>query len=205
MFDFGLSQSSKFLEPDEVRAIIESVSKVSRYSVRDIRFFELLWQSGARVSEALSLLPGKIGTTSVVLPNLKQYKRVKTNGKTVRVRDYKATKEIEVSEELCLQLKSFCKDNHIKEDQFVFQPNREGKGHLCRSYVWWILGKASLAAGVRPIFGKKHPKTGGRFKGAFPHMLRHSNAMYLLEQTGDISIVKEQLGHALIRTTQGYA
>lgn len=37
------------------------------------------------------------------------------------------------------------------------------------------------------------------------HDLRHSLASYLLAQTGDLQLVRDQLGHASIRTTQRYA
>jgi len=192
---------SGYLEPEEVRAIISAIPVVSPlHFERDSLLLELLWQSGARVSEAIILTPEKIGMTSVFLKNLKQIKKIA--GK--KVRDEGATKEVEVSKDLCQRLKDFCQENDIKEGEWVFKGNRFLERHLSPWYVWWIVGKASSKAGVFR-FGKKHPKTGGRYKSAYPHLFRHSNAMHLLEQIGDITIVKEQLGHASVHTTQGYA
>ena len=195
---------SGFLEPEEIRSIIGAVPQVSLHPERDQILLELLWQSGARVSEALTLVPEHIGPSSVILTNLKQFKRVKQGRKSVRVRDAAAIKEVVVSQQLCDKLKAYCKANGIEPGEWVFPSNRTKAKHLRREYVWEMLGKVSKAVGIFR-FGKKNPRTGGRFKGSWPHLLRHSNAMKLLEETGDISIVKEQLGHSMITTTQGYA
>ena len=197
---------SGFLEPEEVRSIITAVPRVSLHPERDQLLLELLWQSGARVTEGITLVPEHIGPTSVILANLKQFKRMKVgrSSKSIRVRDVAALKEVVVSQQLCDRLKAYCKANGIGEGEWVFSSNRSKAKHLGREYVWRMLGNVSKAVGVFR-FGKRNPRTGGRFKGAFPHLFRHSNAMKLLEETGDISIVKEQLGHALISTTQGYA
>ena len=196
---------SGYLEQDEVRAVINAVPLVSLHPERDMLFFELMWQTGARVSEATTLVPEHIGMTSVVLQNLKQSKRVKdpVTGKPKRVSDTTAIKEVEVSESLCNHLKEFCDRHKIPKGEYVFKSNYK-TGHMRRGYAWLILTKASEVARVYK-FGKKNSRTGGRFKGAYPHMLRHSNAMKLLEETKDIMIVKQQLGHASVKTTQGYS
>jgi len=196
---------SGYLEQEEVRAIINALPAVSCHAERDTLFFELMWQSGARVSEAATLVPEHIGMTSIVLRNLKQHKRIRdeATGRIKKVSDPSALKEVEISASLCQSLKDYCDRNKIHEGDYVFKATK-GSGHIRRWYAWNIFNKASEAARVYK-FGKKHPRTGGRFKGACPHMLRHSNAMKLLEETKDIMIVKQQLGHASVRTTQGYA
>ena len=195
---------SGFLEPEEIRSIIEAVPLVSLHPDRDQILLELLWQSGARVSEALTLVPEHIGPSSVVLQNLKQFKRVKQEGKSIRVSDAAALKEVVISQQLCDKLKAYCKANGIGEGEWVFPSNRTKVKHLRREYVWVMLGKVSSAVGIFR-FGKKNLRTGGRFKGAFPHLFRHSTAMKLLEETGNIMVVKQQLGHASVTTTQIYA
>ena len=208
-----VSQSLKFsgyLEPEEVRAVVDAVPRVSKHPERDQLLLELLWQSGVRVTEGITLTAGRIGITSIVFQNLKQQESLKSDdgkvvrngkGKPIKVKKLDATKEVEVSGSLCQLLKDFCNRQKLGESDYVF---RTSKGHLSRWYVWMITGKASESANVYR-FGKKNIRTGGRFKGAFPHIFRHSNAMHLLDQFGDISIVKEQLGHASISTTQIYA
>jgi len=194
---------SGYLEPEQVRAIIDAVPEVSKYPERDQLLIELLWQSGARVTEALTLVPERVGMTSVVLTNLKQKKRVKEGEKLVKVADRSAIKEVEVSEELCDRLKAFCDKYEIAVGDWVFKA-RNPRKQLSRWYVWDMMTKVSEQARVFK-FGKRHPRTGGKFKGAYPHLLRHSNAMYLLDQTENLDLVREHLGHASIVTTQGYA
>jgi len=194
---------SNYLEPDEVRKLITAVGEVSHNAERDLLIIELLWQSGARVTEAITLLPERIGKSSVVLRNLKQVKRIKVDGKSKHIHNPDALKEVEVSEELCDHLRQFCDTHNTQPGDWVFK-GHSGKKCVTRWYVWWVLGKAAEHARIFR-YGKRNKKTGGRFKGIWPHALRHSNAMFLLEVTQDISLVKEQLGHANIATTQQYA
>ena len=72
-----MTEFAGYLEPEEVRKIIDSVPKISKHPERDQLLLEVLWQTGGRVSEVLELVPEHIGTTSVVLRNLKQMKRLK--------------------------------------------------------------------------------------------------------------------------------
>jgi site-specific recombinase XerD len=196
---------SGYLEPEQIHAIIEALSNVSKRAERDKLFFELMWQSGGRVQEVTTLVPEHIGMSSVVLRNLKQVKRVKDNtGKTIRVHDETAIKEVEISEDLCNRLKEYCKEHKIDIGQWVFPSNRDKKKPLNRWYVWDILTKASESAMVF-AFGKRNPRTGGRFKGAYPHLLRHSCAVHLLDKTDNMELVREHLGHSDISTTQIYA
>ena len=199
-------QFSGYLEPEEVRSIINTVPRVSRHAERDQLLLELLWQSGSRVSESITLVPERIGMTSVVLQNLKQYKRVKSKvpgEQPTRVSNPTAMKEVEVSAQLCIDLKAFCDKNRIPEGEYVFHADK-GQGHMRRWYVWKMITKASEEARVYR-FGKRNIRTGGRFKGAFPHLLRHSSGMAMLEETSNIALVQKQLGHASVQTTQIYA
>jgi len=200
---------SGYLEPEEVRKIIQAVSDVSRHANRDTLLFETMWQSGARVSEVIILKPERIGMSSLVLTNLKQRKRVKvkdSEGHTryEKVSDPNATKEVEVTEDLCNRLKAFCEEQEIYDGQYVFYGNVTRSKPVIRWYVWDIMQKASEHAKIY-CFGKKNPKTGGRYKGAYPHLFRHSTAMYLLDETNNIMIAKQQLGHSNVASTQAYA
>lgn len=198
-----------YLEPAEVRAIIKEVERISPNPERDVLLMELLWQSGARVSEALGLTYGHIGTNSLVLTRLKQRRPVIVNGKVlqdasgrkVKEKDPDATKNVDVSKDLCERLKKYCRANHLTNYVFELRMNKP----LYRQYVWRILGRASENVGILK-FGKRDDSTKGRFKGAYPHMLRHSNAMMLLEASGgDLDLVKQQLGHSSVMTTEVYA
>ena len=97
------------------------------------------------------------------------------------------------------KLKDFCGSNRITKGNYVFKPNKSMLGHLSRWYVWWIVDKASERASIYKMSKKRE------LKGAWPHLFRHGNAMFLLEHTEDIDVVRQQLGHSNVKTTQSYA
>jgi len=193
-----------YLEPTQIHAIIDAIRLVSIHPERDSLLFEVLWQTGARISEATKLVPEHVGQTSIVLNNLKQKKRVKEGNKYIKVHDPTALKEVEVSEELCNKIREYCKENSIATGQWIFPSNRTKAKPLSRWYAWNIINKASESAQVF-VFGKKNPATGGKFKGVYPHMFRHSCAVHLLDKTGNVELVRVHLGHSNLTTTQGYA
>jgi len=165
---------------------------------------EVMWQTGGRVSEVIILTPERIGSTSIVLVNLKQSKRIKIGNKTTKVRDVDAIKEVEISESLCDRIKTYCKEHKIIRGDYIFPGNWNTQKHLTRQYVHEIVTKASENAQIFKR-GKRNPRVGVRFKGAYPHIFRHSSAMMMLEETGNIMLVKQQLGHSSVSATQIYA
>lgn len=67
--------------------------------------------------------------------------------------------------------------------------NRRG-ARFSRQAAWQVLRQVADAVGLR--------------EGVSPHVLRHSCATHLLEHGADLRIVQEMLGHASISTTQVY-
>ena len=63
-------------------------------------------------------------------------------------------------------------------------------GRLSRQSAWSVLVKAADRAGVT--------------KDVSPHTLRHSFATHLLDGGADVRVVQELLGHASVTTTQVY-
>jgi len=214
------AKNIKYLELGQVHRILDCVSSVSKNPVRDILLIEVMWRTGARISEAIQLMAGHILSNEfgniIRLKNLKQLKK-DNNGRYVRetiiidgkkkqrfARDEEATKEVTVSKKFCRVLLDYCTSNGFRENDYVFPNSRSKTGHTTRLYVWRILDRASKKADIR-VFGKKNPRSHNITKGAYPHMLRHSTAMHLLEKTNNIKLVQQILGHASVRTTQVYA
>ncbi|MDI3315628.1 MAG: site-specific tyrosine recombinase XerD [Mycobacterium sp.] len=63
-------------------------------------------------------------------------------------------------------------------------------GRLSRQSAWQVLRDAAQRAGIA--------------SGVSPHMLRHSFATHLLDGGADVRVVQELLGHASVTTTQIY-
>lgn len=197
-----------YLEPQEVRAVINAIPSISKYPDRDVLIVETMWQSGCRVGE-LDLVPERIGSDSLVLRNLKQGTRSRgSDGKMKWVPDPKATKEVIVSESLCNALKDYCVRNGIKKGEYIFTENLNKERPIStrtgQRYLQRMLEKAGEAAMVfKP--GKNNPKTGRRYKGPWPHIFRHSNASYLQTERGNLRLIQKQLGHSDVRNTVIYA
>ena len=177
---------SAYLEPSEIMALIEAIPLVSWHVERDTLLLSTLWQTGGRVSEVLGLVPRRIGESSISLQNLKQKPGAKP------------FKEVFVTPELANSLITY--SSKMRPDEWVFKPNRKSTGHLSRFYVNWLLRKLGMATNIKRVNTRS-----GDFSYAWPHLFRHACGMYILDKTGSTEIAQQQLGHARITTTQGYA
>ena len=149
--------------------------------LRDVALLELLYATGARVSEAVGLavddldldarsvlLWGKGGRTRVV--PLGGYARDALEAYLVRARP------------ALLAAAGRTVRNHL-----LFRNGRGGP--LTRQGAWFVLRGAAARAEL------------GRVS---PHVLRHSFATHLLDGGADVRVVQELLGHASVTTTQVY-
>ena len=147
--------------------------------VRDRALLELLYASGARISEATGLdvddvdleqgavlLRGK-GSKERLVP-LGSYAREALTGYLVRARPALAA------------------GGGGTPALFL---NVRG-GRLSRQSAWAVLRSAATRAGLRADIS--------------PHTLRHSFATHLLDGGADVRVVQELLGHASVTTTQVY-
>lgn len=147
---------------------------------RNAAMLELLYASGLRVSELVSLpLHGVHLDASFV--------RVEGKGRRERLVPFgsRAKRALEAYLAVRGELRS-AKEKPLAETVFL---NHRGRP-LSRVAVWGILKRLAAKAGLpRP---------------PHPHVLRHSFATHLLEGGADIRSVQELLGHKDIRTTQIY-
>ena len=198
MVTWGIPQPPQFLEFEEVRAIIDWVNQNSNHVKRDTLLLETLWESGARISEILGLVPEGIGTKSLIIRNLKQRKKTAKAEKNGAPLPHK---EVIVSPELCSKLREFAKD--IPEGTPVFRGNWSQKKQLNYRYVHRLVTKAADELNI--VKAKKRKNESYGFVPAWPHLFRHASAMRILDETGDLKLVQRQLGHASIITTEMYA
>ena len=172
------------LTVDQVSTLIDSVERETPVGLRDGALLELLYGTGARISEALAWdvddltrvlddpdaglrVIGK-GNKERLVP-LGGYARRAVEAWLVRGRPVFAARAAGATPALLL--------------------NTRG-ARLSRQSAWEILQRRARAAGITERIG--------------PHSLRHSFATHLLEGGADVRVVQELLGHASVTTTQIY-
>jgi integrase/recombinase XerD len=170
----------KALPLSDVEAILEAAgSPGTTLALRDRALLEVLYGTGARISEAVGLdvddldldegtvkLRGKGGKERLV--PVGSFARAAVDAYLVRGRpELVATG---------------------RGTPAVFLNARGGR--LSRQSAWTVLVKAAERAGVT--------------RDVSPHTLRHSFATHLLDGGADVRVVQELLGHASVTTTQVY-
>jgi site-specific recombinase XerD len=172
----------RVLRADQVRALLDGPADGSPVSLRDRALLELLYASGARVSEAVGL---DLDAVDLV-------------GATVRLLGKGGKQRIvPLGEPACLALERWLAGGRpalltaarrrAPAPVAVFL-NRHGD-RLSQRDARSIVERAAAAAGL------------GRVT---PHTLRHSYATHLLEGGADLRSVQELLGHVALSTTQIY-
>ena len=162
----------------EVTALLAAPDTSTPRGVRDQAILELLYATGARVSEIAGM---KLDALHLDLG----YVRCFGKGSKERIVPVSASAAATVEDYLAASRRVLLKG---KESPYLFPGTRGGP--LTRQTIWRLVRKYALQAGVgRPIS---------------PHALRHSFATHLLEHGADLRAIQEMLGHASIITTQQY-
>jgi integrase/recombinase XerD len=166
------------LSVQEVELLLQQPSLKTPLGQRDSAILEVLYASGIRVSELISL-------REVDINYRVGYLRCLGKGQKERI--------VPLGEKSLASLQRYLADGRQKllkkkTSPFLFL-NRQ-REPLTRQGVWKILKKYSKRAGLK--------------KKITPHTLRHSFATHLLERGADLRAVQEMLGHSNIATTQIY-
>jgi integrase/recombinase XerD len=174
----------KALPLAEVEAILEAAGAPGTVlALRDRALLEMLYGTGARISEAVGLdiddvtfEPGT-STGSVLLRGKGSKERVVPLGRFAR-------------EALEAYLTRARPDLVAAGSggPAVFLNARGGR--LSRQSAWTVIVRSAERAGVKAEVS--------------PHTMRHSYATHLLEGGADVRVVQELLGHASVTTTQVY-
>lgn len=155
-------------------------------TLRDQAMLELLYSSGARVSELIGINMSDVSTVETpdgFITTLKL--RGKGSKERIVPLGSFATRAIE---NYLVRVRPDLASKNSKTNSALFLNNRGGR--ITRQSAWQMVLKAAEVAGV-----SEHVS---------PHVFRHSYATHLLDGGADIRVVQELLGHASVTTTQIY-
>jgi site-specific recombinase XerD len=171
-------RAATYLEPEEARAVIAAVDTRSPRGRRDHALLLLLYNTGARVSEALTLRSGDL--------RLERPRQVRFLGKGRKERICPLWSE--TASALRRVIRPDSGNNLIFKSHRGTPLSRDGVAYLLRKYV------RLAAKGQSPQ----------QLRHVTPHMLRHSCAVALLQAGVDVSVIRDYLGHASVATTSRY-
>lgn len=169
----------KALPVDDVLALLATPPPDGERPLRDRALLELLYSTGARISEAVGLDVDDIDTTE---------RTVLLDGKGGRQRLVPVGRPaLEALDAYLVRARPvLAKSGRGTAAVFL---NARG-GRLSRQSAWHVLKTAAERAGISASVS--------------PHTLRHSFATHLIEGGADVRVVQELLGHASVSTTQVY-
>jgi integrase/recombinase XerC len=165
------------LSPDEAVQLVE-MPVATPLDARDKAMFELLYSSGLRLAELVSL------DLTPMLDSLRSGEvRVTGKGNKTRI--------VPVGSHAIAALQAWIdvRDHYAKPDERALFVGKNG---------------ARINPRTVQLHLRKRGITQGIASGVHPHLLRHSFATHVLQSSGDLRAVQEMLGHASISTTQVY-
>ena len=174
----------KPLSEAEVTSLLDAVVGHDPVSLRDRALLELLYATGARISEACGLSMGDIDFDGRLV-------RLFGKGSKERIVPFGRAAGAALDDWFSPRGRIVLVPARWRrrDDAEAVFLNRRG-GRLSRQAAWAIVKRYGERAGIRSVLS--------------PHVLRHSCATHLLDHGADLRVVQEMLGHASISTTQLY-
>lgn len=174
----------KPLAEAEVSALLDSVDAADPVSRRDRCLLELLYATGARISEVCGASLGDFDREAGLL-------RVLGKGSKERIVPYGRSAAAALDAWLAPQGREAMAPRRWarRDDAEALFLNHRG-GRLSRQAAWTVVKQRGARVGIEAKLS--------------PHVLRHSCATHLLDHGADLRIVQELLGHVSISTTQRY-
>jgi integrase/recombinase XerD len=170
----------RHLSIEEVDRLLEQPDVSTPRGLRDRALIELLYATGLRVSELISLRPADVNLDASFLT---------CTGKGDKQR------VVPMGDEAAAWVRRYLREGRPallgkRSSPRLFVNARGGGSGLTRVGFWKILKGYGRSAGVTAALS--------------PHMLRHSFATHLLERGADLRAIQMMLGHADLSTTQIY-
>ncbi|WP_439903087.1 site-specific tyrosine recombinase XerD [Microbacterium azadirachtae] len=168
----------KALTIDQVERLLAAPSADEPIGIRDRALLELLYATGARVSEAISLDVDDLAHGDVL--------RLRGKGSKERIVPVGSFARAAVDAYLTRVRPALASSGRASAKLFLGARGAP----LSRQSAWLIIRAAAERAQITAEIS--------------PHTLRHSFATHLLQGGADVRVVQELLGHASVATTQIY-
>jgi integrase/recombinase XerD len=170
----------KYLSVEDVDRLLAQPDVTTQRGLRDRALIELLYATGMRVTELITLRPADLNLDA-------SYLTCTGKGDKQRI--------VPIGDEAAEWVRRYVREarSHLlgkRTSPRLFVNARGGGPGLTRVGFWKILKGYGRQAGL--------PRT------LSPHMLRHSFATHLLERGADLRAIQVMLGHADLSTTQIY-
>jgi integrase/recombinase XerD len=170
----------RYLAVDDVDRLIAQPAVETPRGLRDRALIDLLYATGMRVSELISLRPSDINLEA-------SYLTCTGKGGKQRI--------VPIGEEAADWVRKYLRQSRSallgkRSSPRLFVNARGGGSGLTRVGFWKIL--------------KVYARQAGLSRTLSPHVLRHSFATHLLERGADLRAIQMMLGHADLSTTQIY-
>ncbi len=171
------SRQPRALNVDQATALMDAPGRPGPEGIRDVALVELLYGSGLRISEALSLSVDDVRAD-------RGFVRVRGKGGKDRLAPLSEAAKLRLGEYLAQRQTLACDAGQ----QTLFLGARGGP--LSRREAQRIVARLAAQARVG--------------QNVHPHTLRHSFASHLLQAGADLRSVQEMLGHSRLSTTERY-
>ena len=167
------------LSESEVDALLAAPNTASAVGYRDRTMLELLYATGLRATELVTLEVNDLNLRQGVL-------RVMGKGGKERL--------VPMGDEAMAWVEGFVRDHRSSlmrrsESEAVLFPSNRGR-EMTRQAFWYLIKRHAAEAGIRHSLS--------------PHSLRHAFATHLVNHGADLRVVQLLLGHSDLSTTQIY-
>lgn len=170
-----------YLEPGEVEAILAQPDRSTIDGMRDHVLLSVLYNSGARIQEALDLCP------EVIRFEAPHCVRLYGKGRKERI--------CPLWPETVTLLKKLLERQPRAPGERIFV-NRYGEPLGASGVRFKLAAYVEAAAKTTPTLRSKH---------VTPHSFRHATAVHLVSAGVDITVIRSWLGHVSLDTTNHYA
>lgn len=170
-----------YLEPEEVQAILAQPDRSTLVGQRDHALLSFLYNTGARIQEALDLCPQAIRFEAPACV------RLYGKGRKERISP--------LWPETVALLRSLLERTPRQTNEPIFV-NRYGNPLSASGVRFKLADYVSAAEKIAPTLAAKH---------VTPHSFRHATAVHLVAAGVDVTVIRSWLGHVSLETTNHYA